>query len=162
MNGTELRTARQELGWSQRRFAEEAGLHLSQVAVIERGHREARPDEVEAIQRVLRAQLGDVMRQTGEHLAVQVDDDLPVDQPPPEPKVEVGAWNGLRRGDEVRLTDESGWFKFLFFHDDEDESKQYVQLFGPLPGTVARSRRPKAPAQRSVRPARVILPHKKR
>jgi len=160
MNGVELRQARQELGWSQRRFAEEAGLHLSQVAVIERGHREPRPDEVEAIQRVLMQNLNDVLHQTGEHPAIV---DAQEAEPVAEevaPQVDVGAWNGLRRGDEVRITDENGWFTFLYYH--QDEKQEYVQLYGPIPGSYARSRRPKAPGQRSVRPERVILPLRKK
>lgn len=150
MNGQELRAARKELGWNQRQFAEATGLGPAVIALIERGRRDVKPHEAEAIQQVLMEHVGKVLQQTGEHPAV--------DLPAPDARPEEATWGGLRRGDEVRLTDESGWYRFLYHY--QDDRQEYVQLFGPLPGTVSRQRKPRAPHERSVRPERVVLPHK--
>jgi len=37
--GVRVRSARQELGWSQERLAEETGLHWTYVSSVERGER---------------------------------------------------------------------------------------------------------------------------
>lgn len=152
MNGQELRSVRKELGWTQRQLSEATGLGPAVVALIERGQRDIRPEELEAIQRVVLSQVGEVLRETGEHPVV--------DLPEPESRdPRQATWSGLRRGDEVRLVDEAGWWTFLYHY--QDDQQEYVQLFGPIPGSVPRQRKPRASHERSVRPERVVTSHKK-
>lgn len=143
MNGSELRDARTELGWSRHELAEKTGLTLHRIAVIEQGKRPPEAHEVEAIRQVLRSELTDVLVQTGEHEVIVI----------PEEEVRSGSWNGVQRGDEVKITGEKGRFRFLYHH--RDDHQEYVQVFGPVAGSVPRARNPKASHERSVRPDRV-------
>lgn len=150
MNGEQLQAARKELKWSRDQLSAAAGMTHSQLAGIEQGRREAKPEEAEALQAVLLTQLGRVLEETGEHPVVVV----------PEEDSRVASWNGLQRGDEVQVRGEGGRFTFLYHHADDHQ--EYVQLFGPIPGTVPRSRSPRAPHERSVLPDRVVIRQKKR
>lgn len=145
MKGEDLRDARKELSWSRQQLADKTGLTLSAVAVIEQGKRQPREEEREVIQRVMLEQLGRVLEETGEHPVIEVNE---------EELARTGAWNGFRRGDDVKVHGEKGTFKFLYYY--RDDTQEYVQVFGPIPGSVPRSRNPRAAHERSVRPARVL------
>lgn len=53
MNETEFKAARQELGWSQQRLADELGLSLSAVQRMESGSRPIEKRTILAIQYIL-------------------------------------------------------------------------------------------------------------
>jgi hypothetical protein len=70
--------------------------------------------------------------------------------------VRTTEWNGLTRGDHVRVQGLDGQFKFLYHHVDDHQ--EYVELSGPLTRyrdqIVGRQ-------QRSIRPERIIIPRSK-
>lgn len=151
MMAADLRDARKELNWTRQQLAEKTGLTLSAIAVIEQGKREPRDEEREVIQRVMLEQLGRTIIETGEHPIIEINE---------EELARIGVWQGLRRGDDVKIHGEKGLFKFLYYF--KDDTQEYVQVFGPIPGSVPRARKPKASHERSVRPARIIDPREKR
>lgn len=156
MNGTELVAARRELGWNRSQLAAHLQMKYGRLSAIETGRDEPTPDETEVIQRLLLKELGRVLEQTGEHAVVVV----------PEPDehgvIRVGEWNGIRRGDIVTVKGQSALWRFLYHHVDPHQ--EYVEVFGPLPGTKApgdgRRRSKRAAASRSFSPERVALHHK--
>lgn len=159
MNPQELRDTRRELNWSRADLAQRTGLTVYQIAVIEQGRRDPRENETDALQRVLRQELEHTLVETGENPVI---DDVAVDVAV-EIQVRSAEWNGIRRLDEVRVAGESGRFRFLFHH--KDDNQEYVQVFGPVPGSVPRSRSPRAPHERSVTTDRVApatLPRRRR
>jgi transcriptional regulator with XRE-family HTH domain len=156
VNGSELVAARRELGWSRSQLAAHLKMKYGRLSAIETDRDEPTAPELETIQRLLLEQLGHVLEQTGEHAIVIV----------PEPDengvVRVGEWNGIRRGDIVTVAGMPALWRFLYHHVDPHQ--EYIEVFGPLPGTKApgdgRKRSKKASASRSFAPERVALHHK--
>jgi hypothetical protein len=65
--------------------------------------------------------------------------------------VRVTEWEGLRRGDRVKLQGEKGTFMFLFHH--RDDHQEYVEVSGPVAQVRGQLR---GRQLRSVRPERII------
>lgn len=138
MNGAELRAARRELGWTQTDLARESGLTAYKVNQIETGKRYASGEELEQLKAVLLKQLDVTLEETGEHAAIVVEET-------PDDVVRSPNWNGITRGDEVKVTGIRGKFHFLFHH--QDPAQVYVEVYGPI-GTK--------PKQRSFPPERIV------
>lgn len=138
MNGQQLRTAREELGWNRQQLATETGLTLYKIHQIETGKRSPTTDELAVLKSVLLDQLNEVLVNTGETPAIVINEDQPDDV------VRSSEWNGIRRGDPVRVKELRGIFRFLFHH--QDASQEYVEVYGPE----------NKPKQRSFDPKRIV------
>lgn len=135
MEGSQVRTAREEIGWSRQEFARRTdGVSVAQLAAIELGRRRPTETEADEIKRVLREQLHQTLAESGEHQVIEVAEVVEPDEPSP--------FSDLQKGDHVRVDGQRGVFKFQAFHPGEHP---HVDVYGP----------PAKPKMRSVIPERI-------
>lgn len=141
LNGAGLRALREDFGWSRKTLSETAGLTISRIAMIEMGKRVPTDVEIRMITSVLLNTLEETL-----------DAPRPVDLTKglPEGVTRTGQWNGINRGDPVKVRGLKGTFRFIFHH--VDPTQEYLEVFGPV---FTASKNPHAPARRSFKPDRV-------
>jgi transcriptional regulator with XRE-family HTH domain len=141
LNGAGLRALREDFGWSRKTLSDTCGLTISAIATIEVGRRPPTDRERRLITEVLLNTLEETL-----------DAPKPVSliKGLPEGTTRVGEWNGIRRGDPVKVRGIKGTFRFLYLH--RDETQEYLEVFGPV---FTASKNPHAPARRSFETDRV-------
>lgn len=141
LNGAGLRALREDFGWSRKTLSETCGLTISAIATVEMGKRPPTEREVRLITSVLL----NVLEET-------LDKPRPVDlsKGTAEGVIRTGEWNGIRRGDPVKVRGEKGTFRFIFHHIDD--TQEYLEVYGPV---FTASKNPHVPARRSFKPDRV-------
>lgn len=136
LNGVELRSLREDFGWSRKQLSDATTLTISAIATVELGKRPPTDRETRLITDILLNFLEEELDAPG---PVNIRKDYER-----EGVIRIGEWNGLRRGDPCKVRGESGTFRFLFYHQDDEQA--YIEVFGP---TFTRRKNPKAPARRS-------------
>lgn len=124
LDGEKLLTLRIELKWSRKQLSEASGLTISRICRIEKGQHIPTSGESELIERTLLGTLEETL-----------DDEVPlkVDLTKSwEGVTRTGSWKGIQRGDLVRVTGESGLFRFSYHH--KDDHQEYIGVFGPANG----------------------------
>jgi transcriptional regulator with XRE-family HTH domain len=141
LNGAGLRALREDFGWSRKTLSDTCGLTISAIATIEVGRRPPTERERRLITEVLLNTLEETL-----------DAPQPVSlvKGLPEGVTRIGEWNGIRRGDPVKVRGEKGTFRFLYLH--QDPTQEYLEVFGPV---FSSKKNPHAPARRSFLPERV-------
>jgi DNA-binding XRE family transcriptional regulator len=133
--GEELRKLREDLGWSRKLLSEQTGLTQSAINALER-HRPPTATEHRIIITALLDTLDDTASVTPEVIADGV--------------TRAQSWNGMNRGDPVRVQGQSGTFRFVYHH--VDPTQEYIEVYGP---TFSKQKNPRAPARRSFDKSRV-------
>lgn len=161
VSGAQLRQGREAVGWSRTDLSKATGLSVAVIARIElRGN--ATEEELGLLRGALQIGLGEVVM--GEHS----DEPVPAAVTPavtsspavtgflPEGTIRVTAWEGLSRGDLVKVTGEKGRYKFLYYQ--QGSRGEHVEVSGPV---VKRDGRIIGERLRSFRPERIIRPQRK-
>jgi hypothetical protein len=142
------------------------GLSVAVVARIEM--RGGTPQEVEGYRKALEIALGQVVESAGRD-EPESEESKPAEGVTKSPAVtgflggkhnavRTTEWNGLRRGDLVRVVGEKGQFRFMYHHRD-DKQGEYVEVAGPM---VRYRGQLLAEQERSLRVDRIIMPHRRR
>ena len=161
VSGTQLREGREAVGWSRTDLSKATGLTVAVIARIElRGN--ATEEELGLIRGALQIGLGEVVM--GEHSdEPEAAAAIPAVTPSPavtgflpEGTIRITSWEGLSRGDLVKVADEKGRFKFLY-HQSGPKG-EHVELSGPV---SKRQGRLVGERLRSIRPERIIRSSRK-
>lgn len=149
-----LRAGREAVGWSRTVISDMTGMSVAVVARVET--KGGTPVEVGKYRDALKIALGEVVApndEEGQTAAVPVVTKSPAVTGFLERNnaIRLTDWEGLRRGDVVKLEGEKGTFRFLFYH--EDDHQRYVEVSGPL---VRYRDQTRGSQLRSVRPERII------
>lgn len=145
ITGTEVRTARESLGWKRQQLADALGLTIAQVARIET--RGPKSEEMDGLEELLRK--GGVT--TVDEPESSTDPEFELPDPPvseggpndPDRQVVSTEWRGIKRGAVVKIDGEIGK-RFRFGYHFKSPAQEYVSVYSTKNG-----------GERSFRPERL-------
>lgn len=148
--GDQFRQGREAAGWSRGDLSDVCGISVAKIARVElKGT--GTDEEIKAIRDALKIALGEVLVGGDPEPAEPAPTQSPAITGFIGDAVRVTEWNGLSRGDIVKIKGEDGNFRFLFYH--QDDHQQYVEVSGPL---VRYRDAVRGTRLRSIRPERII------